>query len=248
MGVAIITGASSGLGSAYVDAVLDGFPEIEEIWLVARREERLREVARRHPDKRFEIIPADLARKEGWQALEAKLVEKRPGVWLLINDAGLCRGGSFEGSRLDDLLAMIDLNCKGLTAVTHICLPYLAQGSTIIEVASTSAFVPNTGLVAYSATKSYVQALALGLREELRPRDINVCAVCPGMMETEMTTNPTVRQAWLPRVNVARAAAKSLAAARAGRAVHTTDAFYKGYRLLAKLAPHTLLVKFAGLG
>lgn len=147
------------------------------------------------------------------------------------------------------MLKIIDLNCKGATAVTKVCLPYIIDGGTILEVSSTSAFVPNTNLIVYCASKSYVSAFCLGLREELKNRRINVCAMCPGFMLTEMTKSELTKgQSHLPVIDPKSAALKSLKAAKKGRAVYTTGAFYKCYRLLAKLIPHTLLVKFAGLG
>lgn len=154
---------------------------------------------------------------------------------------------------LDKMLRIIDLNCIGATAVTWICLPYIVDGGTILEVSSTSAFVPNTNLVVYCASKSYVSSFCLGLREELRHRNINVCAMCPGLMLTEMNQangNPhlTQGQSRLPVVDPKNAAVKSLKAAKRGRAVYTTGAFYKFYRLLAKILPHTFLIKFTGLG
>ena len=120
-------------------------------------------------------------------------------------------------------------------------------------MSSTSAFVPNTNLIVYCASKSYVSAFCLGLREELKHRKINVCAMCPGLMLTEMNRHNgkadlTRGQKRLPVIDPKVAAVKSLKAAKNGRAVYTTGAFYKCYRLLAKLVPHTLLVKFAGLG
>lgn len=147
---------------------------------------------------------------------------------------------------------MIDLNVKGATAVTRVFLPYIINGGTIIEVSSTSAFVPNTNLVVYSATKSYISAFSLGLREELKKRKINVCAVCPGLMLTEMNQNKgsnklTRGQQRLPIIDPKIAAVKSLKAAAKGRAVYTTGAFYKFYRLLTKIIPHGLVVRFAGL-
>ncbi len=193
MSVAIITGASSGLGVCYIDAVTKVYPEIEEIWLIARREERLKEVAVKYPDKHCVIIPMDMADMSSFKILEEKLKADNPQIEVLINDAGMSIGSPFEEMELESMLKIIDLNCKGATAVTKVCLPYIIDGGTILEVSSTSAFVPNTNLVVY-------------------------CAL------------------------------KSLKAVKKGRAVYTTGAFYKCYRLLAKLIPHTLLVKFAGLG
>ena len=249
MSIALITGASSGLGVCYVDAVTKLFPEIDELWLIARREERLKEVARKYPNKHCVIIPMDMADMSSFKLLEEKLKAEKPDIKVLINDAGISGGSLFEDMELERMLKIIDLNCKGATAITKVCLPYIIDGGTILEVSSTSAFVPNTNLIVYCASKSYVSALCLGLREELKSRHINVCAMCPGFMLTEMTKPELTKgQSRLPVINPKTAALKSLKAAKKGRAVYTTGAFYKGYRLLAKLFPHTLLVKFAGLG
>ncbi len=253
MSIAVITGASSGLGTCYVDAVTKIFPEIEELWLIARREDRLKEVASHHPDKRCAVLPMDLSDMNSYEGFAEKLQREKPQIRVLINDAGIAGGAPFEEMELSQMLKIIDLNCKGATAVTRICLPYLVDGGTILEVSSTSAFVPNTNLIVYCASKSYVSSLCLGLREELKHRRINVCAMCPGLMLTEMTqpngkSGLTKGQSRLPVIDPKTAAVKSLKAAKNGRAVYTTGAFYKGYRLLAKLVPHTLLVKFTGLG
>lgn len=249
MSIAVITGASSGLGVCYIDAVTKLFPEIDELWLIARREDRLKKAAEQYPDKRTVIVPIDMADRNRFKILEEKLEANHPQIEVLINDAGMSIGAPFEDMELESMLKIIDLNCTGATAVTKVCLPYIINGGTILEVSSTSAFVPNTNLIVYCASKSYVSALSLGLREELKDRHINVCAVCPGFMLTEMTKPELTKgQSRLPVINPKTAALKSLKAAKKGRAVYTTGAFYKCYRLLAKLLPHTLLVKFAGLG
>lgn len=230
-----------------MEAVTRVFPEIDELWLIARREDRLKQVAAKYPDKRCVIVPLDLSDMDSMAVLREKLETEKPGIRLLVHDAGVCVSGSFESMPLEKALSMIDLNCKGAVAVTGVCLPYVISGGTIVEVSSTSAFVPNTGMVLYGATKSLVYEMCIGLRQELKGRRINVCAVCPGMMATEMTANPSKSQSRLPRVDVNRAAVNSLRAAKRGRAVYTTGAFYKFYRVLAKLLPQTLMVKFAGL-
>lgn len=249
MSVAVVTGASSGLGTCYVDAVTKLFPEIDELWLVARREARLKEVAQKHADKRCVIIPLDMSDMSSFKLLEDRLKNEAPEIKVFINDAGMSGGAPFEDMELEKMMKIIDLNCKGATAITKVCLPYIVDGGTILEVSSTSAFVPNKNLIVYSASKSYLSAFCLGLREELKNRRINVCAMCPGFMLTEMTKSDiTETQNRLPVIKPDTAAIKSLRAAKNGRAVYTTGAFYKTYRLIAKIVPHTLLVKFAGLG
>ncbi len=248
MSVAVITGASSGLGRAYVDAMLEIFPEIDELWLIARRADRLAAIADTYPQKKIVPIPMDMADMKNYQMLQNKLETEKPEIKLLINDAGVSADGHFQEQDMEKMLAMIDLNVKGATAITRVCLPFIPKGGTILEVSSTSAFVPNVNLVVYCATKSYVSAMCTGLREELKSRKINVCAMCPGLMLTEMPGKLTTQQQRLPQIDVKKAAVRSLKAAKKGRGVYTTGAFYKGYRLLAKLMPANLMVKFAGLG
>lgn len=250
--IAIITGASSGLGTCYVEAVTRLFPEIDVLWLIARRKERLYEVAAQHPDKQCVVIPMDMTDMDSFNMLEEKQRHEKPQISLLINDAGMLGFAQFEEMQLTQMLKIIDLNCKGATAITKVCLPYIVDGGTILEVSSTSAFVPNTNQIVYCASKSYLSSLCLGLREELRYRKINVCAVCPGLMLTEMTQGNgnvelTAGQKRLPKTDPMTAAMKSLRAAKRGQAVYTTGLFYKFYRLLAKLIPHTWLIKVAGL-
>lgn len=248
MSVAVITGASSGLGVCYVDAVTKLFPEIDELWLIARRENRLKEVALNYPKKHCEIISMDMSDMNNYKMLEEKLKKDKPNIKVLINDAGMSKGGLFENMNLESMMKMIDLNCKGATAITKVCLPYIVDGGTILEVSSTSAFVPNKNLIVYCASKSYLSSLCLGLKEELKYRNINVCAVCPGFMLTEMTKPELTKgQSRLPVIDPKKAAFQSLKAAKKGRTVYTTGAFYKGYRLLTKLVPHTFLIRFTGL-
>ncbi len=249
MSIAVITGASSGLGVSYVDAVIKLFPEINELWIIARRKEKLIEVSKKYPNKKFEIISMDLSKLEDYQELKDKLERDKPKIKVFINDAGVASGGKFIDMQLENMLKIIDLNCKGATIITKICLPYIEEKGTILEVSSTSAFIPNTNLIVYCASKAYLSSLCLGLREELKNKHINVCAMCPGFMITEMTKDGlTKKQNLLPVINVNKAAIKSLKAAKKGKAVYTTGSFYKFYRLLTKLIPHTFLIKFTGLG
>ena len=217
MNIAIVTGASSGLGREYVREIIKLNLNLESIWLIARREERLKELSKEYPQIKFEIISMDMSNTSEFYKLENKLKEVKPTIKILINSVGIAEGGLFEKQDLNKMLEIIELNCKGATLITKICLPYIENGGTIIEVSSTSAFVPNVNLVVYCASKSYLYALCIGLREELKSRKINVCCVTPGMMMTEMNKNPTQAQKRLPKVNVQKAAAKSLNVALKGR-------------------------------
>ena len=246
MAVAVITGASSGIGAEYVRAVTELFPEIDELWLIARREDKLKEQAAKYPDKKCVILPLDLGKTEALYELREKLEQEKPCVQVLINDAG--RGGKvmFQDQSLEDMMSVVDLNCRGLMGVTKVCLPYIPDGGTILLVSSTSAFVPNTNLIVYCASKAFVKTFSLGLRQELKSRKINVCAVYPGLVMTDIVEDLTGAQKILPKVSARDCAYKSLRAAKSGRSGYTTGGFYKCYRVLCKILPQELMVKFAG--
>lgn len=133
----------------------------------------------------MEILPLDLAADASYQALSERLAAEKPAVQILINNAGLGELANMADSDWATQIRMVDVNCRGLTAVTTAVLPYMAEGGFILNVASIAAFAPNPRMTVYSSTKAYVLSLSKGLREELRPRRVNVLAVCPGPMRTE---------------------------------------------------------------
>lgn len=252
MSTAIITGASSGLGRAYVDAVIKEFPDVQEIWLIARRKERLEEIARQHPQKHFVILGLDLSAAESYETLRAALSEYKPDIKVLVSNSGTGYGGDFRDGALSEHMMTIDLNVKGAIAVTYLCLPYMNRGSVILEICSVSAFAPTPGMLVYSAGKECLLFFSKGLREELKPRQINVCAVCPGNMNTEMNmiehnAGRENTASKLPFLDIHKVASQSLKAAQNGKAVCTPGAIYKGYRVLAKVFPHNLIMKFTRL-
>ena len=249
MPVAVITGSSSGLGREYIKAVINEFLEIDEIWLIARRIEHLTEIAKQYPQKKCKVIGLDLAKDDSYSSFGNILSENKPAIKILISNAAIDVRGDFDKVELAGQMHMCDLNIKGATAITHLCLPYMNEGSIILETCSVSAFAPNPHMNVYSATKAYLLNFSVCLREELKPRGINVCAVCPGWMDTEMNAgikNKTGSGFFtLPKLDVKELASESLKAAKKGKAVFTLGVFYKFYRLLAKVFPHNLIMKFS---
>ena len=134
--------------------------------------------------------------------------------------------------------------------LTALVLPRMQRGAVIVNVASIASFAPTPRLNTYSATKAFVLSYTKGLREELKPLGVNALAVCPAPMDTEFLAvagiEPGHSPAFdhLPRVKADRVAEKSLAAAHRGRCVYTNGLLYKFYRVLAKLLPHNLLMRF----
>ena len=250
MKTAIITGASSGLGQEFVRQLADVFPEIEAYWLIARRADRLEEVAESLPDKQVECLPLDLCDLMSFSTLQEKLTAERPEVALLINNAGCGYLGNLGEMPTATQTRMVDLNLRALTAVTNMATPFMTRGSRILNVSSIASFCPNPRMTVYSASKAYVSAFTVGLAEDLKPKGITVTAVCPGPMKTEFLdaggiTGNSKTFATLPYCDQVRVAGGALQAAKAGRTIYTPRLFYKFYRTLAKVTPVKLMVKLA---
>ena len=184
--IAVITGASSGLGREFVqqldkdarnkDPLFEEHPE--ELWLIARRKERLCELEKEAATP-VRVLAYDLTRKESILALQELLEKEQPNVRLLINAAGFGKIGATQDMPLDMLDGMIDLNCRAAVDMTQICLPYMEKGARILEICSTAAFQPFSYLNVYAATKAFLYRYSRALRIELLPRKISVTAVCP---------------------------------------------------------------------
>lgn len=249
MKTAIITGASAGLGVEFVRQLEGAFPEVECVWLIARSEQKMQEAAKALRRVQAKIIPLDLCDEGSFAQLEQLLAAEKPEVTLLVNNAGCGYLGNVGEGELAVQQRMVDLNVRALTAVTHLVLPYVAQGGRIINLSSIASFCPNPRMTVYSSTKAYVSSFNRGLSVELKPRGITVTAVCPGPMATEFLdvggiAGNSKTFDILPYCDPAKVVAGAYKAAKAGRAVHTPRGFFKFYRVLAKIVPQPLMIKF----
>ena len=250
MKTAIITGASSGLGRELARQIEDVFPDIELYWLIARREDRLESLAISLPGKSTVCLPLDLCDPMSFVRLQEKLTAEQPEVCLLVNNAGCGYLGRIGEVDTASQTRMVDLNLRALTAVTNIVVPHMPKGGRILNVSSIASFCPNPRMTVYSASKAYVSAYTVGAAEELRSKGITVTAVCPGPMATDflevgnIAGNSKMFER-LPYCDQVRVAGGALRAAKKGRTIYTPRLFYKFYRLLAKVTPVKLMVKFA---
>ena len=177
MKIAIVTGASSGLGRELVKQIT-GKEKLDAIWVIARRENRLCEIAEESPIPAIPI-PLNLTDSESFTVLRALLEEKKPDIRILANTAGFGKMGNYAEISAEDSKDMIDLNCRALVWMTLIALPYMTKGARILEVCSVAAFQPLPGLNVYAASKAFVLSYSRSLRWELFGRGIHVTAVCP---------------------------------------------------------------------
>ena len=250
MSMAIITGASAGLGRAFVRAVRAMRPEIGEYVLIARRRDRLEAMAADLTGVRTHVLALDLTERKSYDEIARFLEENRPDVGLLINNAGFGTLGDLCGSGVSSQVNMTALNCGAMTALCALVTPYMSRGAAIINVSSIAAFVPTPRRSAYAATKAYALSLSRSLREELRPKGVNVLALCPGPMDTEFLdvagiTGRSKLFERIPHISAERAAEGAVRQAFRGRAVYTPTFVYKLYRVIAKVAPRAWLIPAA---
>ncbi|MGM0556653.1 MAG: SDR family NAD(P)-dependent oxidoreductase [Myxococcota bacterium] len=184
MRVAIVTGASSGLGWEYAKQLAPR-KEVDEVWLIARRRDRLEELATHLVGAEGRPFSVDLTDEEQLAGLFDRLEREEPEITWLVNNAGFGKYGLFDDFSVDTNLRMIDLNIRALTEITQRALPYCRPGSRILQVASSAGFAPLAKFAVYAATKAYVLNFSNALAAELADRDIGVTAVCPGPVDTE---------------------------------------------------------------
>jgi hypothetical protein len=180
--IAIITGASSGIGREFTQRIHTYQKlQLDELWLIARNREKLESIKSPIPIK---LIVLDLTENDSFSQLYALLRTEHPNVRLLFNGSGFGIFERFDRINEYDALGMIDLNCRALTRLTQLALPYMSAGSQIVNIASVAAFqpVPYGGI--YAATKSYVLSFSRSLNRELKPLRIKVLAVCPYWTKT----------------------------------------------------------------
>ncbi len=181
--IAVITGASSGMGREFVLAI-DKEYDLDEIWVVARRKDRL-EALQNECRTKVRPLALDLAEQESYEAYRDLLAAERPHVRVLVNAAGYGLFGSCEDMDVADQLGIADVNDKALTAMCLLSLPYMQRGDDIVNMGSNSSWQPVPYLAVYAASKAYVLSFSRALGRELKPRGIHVMCVCPGWIRTE---------------------------------------------------------------
>ncbi len=183
MDIAVITGASSGIGKEFF-LRLDKDYNFDEIWLIARRKDKLLEL-KNNAKNNVRVIALDLGLDQSYQAYKDLLEETKPNIKFLVNASGFGKFGKVENIPLIDSLNMINVNCKGLVAMTELSLPYINNGGKIIQIGSLSSFQPVPYQLVYGSSKAFVLSYSRALNVELRNRGILVMAVCPGWVKTE---------------------------------------------------------------
>lgn len=253
MKIAIITGATSGIGAECVRIVAEKFQTIEEIWIVGRSIGTLTDVERKYPDKHFRKLNLDLSHKIDRKMFDKMLTEASPSVRVLVNAAGVGYAGDFADLSLEQQTEMVELNCQALMEVTYMVLPYMTKPGNIIQFASAAAYAPQPGFAVYAATKSFVLSFSRALNEELRKQHksdgIYVTAVCPGPVKTPFLDNAYAGKKQSPLKKAFAVDAKSVAnQAFIDACKYKSVSIYGGpmnvFHVLTKILPTDIIMGF----
>ena len=198
----VITGASQGLGKAFAKQLSD----IAIIVLVARHAADLEaaalEITRSNPQAKVEWLALDVATDIAPTAIREFLDRNDLYLDVLINNAGTASGGRFDLQDAESVRRLIDLNVRGLVALTHAFLPDLRARQTggIINLASVAAFTPGPWQALYFASKSFVLSFSLALAAENRDVYVPIMAAAPGPVETKIHRKMRTGFTWYRRL------------------------------------------------
>ena len=199
--IAVITGASSGIGREFVYAI--DKTDLDEIWVIARRQDRLEELREKcgHPVRPLSL---DLSDDTGIEAYQELLNQEKPEIHILVNAAGFGVFGPFAENDLQKQLKSARLNALALTAMCHVSLPFMKQGDSIVNMGSNSSWQPVPYQTVYGASKSYVLNFSRSLGRELRERGIHVMCL-PGMDQDRVSAGGGARPIYPLRGSLVRA-------------------------------------------
>ena len=247
MTIAVVTGASSGMGREFARQLLE-YVQVDAIWVIARRAEAL-EKLKEELSVPVRPIVLDLLREDSFRAFRELLEAEQPRIKLLVNAAGFGKFGAYHKVTPEDDCRMIDLNCKALVMMTRLCLPYMESGSHILQLDSLSAFQPVPYITTYGATKAFVLSYSRSMNRELKSRGIRVMAMNPGWVKTEFfnhafQTNGDGEVRYFDRLyeakDVVRTGLRDLYRSRKDYSVHGLPV--KLQVLAVKIVPHSIVM------
>jgi len=238
--IAIITGATGDLGEEFVKRIID---EVDSVWAVGRSRDKLESLREKYGEKIVPVI-CNMTDKDSLFELCKKIDEKKPSIKYLVNNAGVARMAPVSEFELDEISNMIDINDKAPSLICRAALPYMAEDSFMLNVASASAFQPNPYIALYSASKAYLLSLTRSINVE--NRSLTCTAVCPGWVDTQMLPRKTKdgRDIKYPgMVTAEKVVSTALRDCHRGRDISVCSFYWRYMRFCSKVMPHRTLMK-----
>jgi short-subunit dehydrogenase len=239
--IAIITGASGGIGKEFTKLMLQ--EEVDEIWAIARNQEKLTALRKELGDKII-TISKDLSKSTELLSVGDLLKNQEPVIAYLINNAGLAKMGSYQDFTIEEIKDTININCSALAVLCTLCIPYMGKGSRILNISSASSFQPLPYLNLYAATKVFEKSYSRSLNVELKGTGITSTAVCPSWVDTDLLIKEyNGKRIKFPGiVTPDRVAIKALRDAKRGKDMSVCTLYVKYLHVLAKLFPQKMVM------
>lgn len=245
--LALITGASSGIGKALTyQFAAHGFDCVAVAENEAELKDTALEVEAVHPDRRIVPLVRDLRRTDQCRALFDELQDRGLHVDALVNDAGIGRHGLFAESSLDEELAIIRLNIEATTILTRLFVEPMIKRNRgrILNLGSVAGFHPGPLLAVYHASKAYVVSFSEALAEELRGTGVTVTCLCPGPTDTHFFVRAGMTDTWIVKnghlMDPDEVAEQGFRALMAGDRVHVPGVSNKVLTFIRRVVPESL--------
>lgn len=248
MSYALVTGASAGIGLAFVRALA---ARGHDLVLVARDRERLEKVAAEVHERHgcvVEVLAADLSQRGEVERVAERLRAGERPVEVLVNNAGFGQGQGFLDTPVEEEERMVAVLVDAVLVLSHAAAnAMIARGTgRIINVSSVASFVQ---MGTYSAAKAWVTVFTESLANELRGSGVTATALCPGFTHTEFHDRARMNMSRLPEVawlDADRLVADALADADRGRVLSVPGRLYQGLTSVASLAPRPVVRRISG--
>lgn len=243
MKIAVISGASSGMGAEFARA-LDSYG-LDELWLIAKDDGLLEKIAPEFKTK-VRLFPVDLTSSAFFDSLKAEYQASSVEIKYLVCSAGVGFNGDFENISERQISLTVSLNCTALSLLIKVSQPYFVEGTRVLNIASGSAFLPQPSFAVYAASKAYVLSLSRALGHELRKNKVYFTAVCPGPVDTGFFAGLENVKEYKKKylISPKTVAFGSLKASKRKKKVYTPTFSMKMVHLASKLLPTSLLLKF----
>ena len=245
--IAIVTGASSGIGKQFFLSLNERKDGLDEIWVIARSANKLEEL-RTQTDVPLRVFPLDLSAPTATSELEKAFQDENPSIQYLICASGFGRFNAVEDDSAAVLENMVDLNCRSIVGVTRAAFPYMAKGGVVMLIASMAALQPIPYIATYGATKAFVLSYGRALNRELRKaRGARCLCVCPFWTKTAFFDRAIDDKQVVKKYvvmykpeQIVRRAWKDLKKKNRDVSIHGTTA--RGQALLVKVLPHRIVM------
>jgi short-subunit dehydrogenase len=239
--IAIITGASGGIGKEFTKLMLQ--EEVEEIWAIARNQEKLKALQNEFGDK-IVAISKDLTKSSELHSIGEMLEHEKPIVAYLVNNAGIAKMGSYKDFTVEEIETTINIHCNVPAVLCTLCIPYMQKGSRILNISSAASFQPLPYLNLYAASKSFERSYSRSLNMELKGTGITATAVCPSWVETDLLikeiNGKQIRYNGI--ISAEKAAKTAIKDAKRGRDMSVCTLYVKYQHVLAKLFPQKMVM------